>query len=117
MAVAEDDDDERSFNKAFAEFCGRLVSIDHLPFSFSIFFLDTRFSQVPGRLTFNRQGIAFSNTKTGIVTAIEPASCERVAWIRLGARYGIKLALKDGSMHRFGLFNETVYRGGMLFCS
>lgn len=65
-------------------------------------------AQVQGRLAFNYQGVVFKNTKTGKVTSLSPSNWERVSWIRLGAGYGIKLLLKDGNMHRFGLFKQTV---------
>jgi len=62
---------------------------------------------VPGRLMFNNQTVIFKNNKTGKPLHIQPSEIESIKWIRLAANFGLRIMLKNGTMYRFGGFNEN----------
>nr|CAD7447322.1 unnamed protein product [Timema bartmani] len=61
----------------------------------------------PGRLKLTDQHVIFKNTKTGKVDQISASDIDLVNWQRLLGAYGIRIFLKNGSLHRFGGLKET----------
>lgn len=64
--------------------------------------------QIPGRLKLTNQGAAFKNNKTGKVDQIQASDIESIKWMRLAATHGLHIMLKNGTLFRFGGFNENV---------
>lgn len=64
--------------------------------------------QIPGRLKLTNQAVIFKNSKTGKVEQIQATEIESISKQRIAATPGLRLMLKNGSMYRFGGFNETV---------
>lgn len=62
---------------------------------------------IPGRLKLTNQSAIFKNTKTGKVDQIQVPEIEEIKWMRLAATHGLRIILKNGSMYRFGGFNEN----------
>lgn len=64
--------------------------------------------QCPGRLKLTDQHIIFKNSKTGKVEQITASDLDVVNWQRLVGTWGIRIFLKNGTLHRFGGFKEGV---------
>lgn len=64
--------------------------------------------QCPGRLKLTDQHIIFKNSKTGKVEQITASDLDIVNWQRLVGTWGIRIFLKNGTLHRFGGFKEGV---------
>ncbi|KDR11732.1 FACT complex subunit Ssrp1 isoform X1 [Zootermopsis nevadensis] len=60
----------------------------------------------PGRLKLTDQHIIFKNSKTGKVEQITASDLDIVNWQRLVGTWGIRIFLKNGTLHRFGGFKE-----------
>jgi len=54
------------------------------------------------------QHIIFKNSKTGKVEQITASDLDIVNWQRLIGTWGIRIFLKNGTLHRFGGFKEGV---------
>ncbi|GLH09484.1 FACT complex subunit Ssrp1 [Gryllus bimaculatus] len=63
--------------------------------------------QCPGRLKLTDQHIIFKNNKTGKVEQLSSPDIEIVNWQRLIGSWGLRIFLKNGSMHRFGGIKES----------
>lgn len=66
------------------------------------------FFQCSGRLKFTDQNIAFKNTRTGKVEQLTSSDIEFVNWQKLVGTCGIRIFLKNGNLHRYSGFNESV---------
>lgn len=77
-------------------------------FYFSFIFVIGFFFQCSGRLKFTDQNIAFKNVKTGKVEQLTSSDIEFVNWQKLVGTCGIRIFLKNGSLHRYSGFNESV---------
>lgn len=64
--------------------------------------------QCTGRLKFTDQNIAFKNIKTGKVEQLTSSDIEFVNWQKLVGTCGIRIFLKNGNLHRYSGFNESV---------
>lgn len=64
--------------------------------------------QCPGRLKLTDQHIIFKNSKTGKVEQINSSDLEFSNWQKLVGNWGLRLFLKNGSLHRFCGFKEGV---------
>lgn len=64
--------------------------------------------QCSGRLKFTEQNIAFKNVKTGKVEQLTSSDIEFVNWQKLVGTCGIRIFLKNGNLHRYSGFNESV---------
>ncbi|PNF18510.1 hypothetical protein B7P43_G09029, partial [Cryptotermes secundus] len=60
----------------------------------------------PGRLKLTDQHIIFKNSKTGKVEQITASDLDIVNWQKLVGTWGIRIFLKNGTLHRFGGFKE-----------
>jgi len=54
------------------------------------------------------QHIIFKNNKTGKVEQLSSPDIDVVNWQRLVGSWGLRIFLKNGSMHRFGGIKESV---------
>lgn len=61
----------------------------------------------PGRLKFTDQNISFKNNRTGKVEQIQSSELEFVNWQKLVGTWGLRLFLKNGTLHRFSGFRES----------
>lgn len=68
--------------------------------------------QTPGRLKLTDQHIIFKNNKTGKVEQIGGTDIDTAHWQKFVGNCGIRIFLKNGTLHRFGGFKENV---GLLF--
>jgi len=59
-----------------------------------------------GHLKLTDEKITFSHTKSGRKDTIKGADIELVNWQRLAGVWGIRMFMKDGSLHRFAGFKE-----------
>ncbi|XP_035206480.1 FACT complex subunit Ssrp1-like [Stegodyphus dumicola] len=62
---------------------------------------------IPGRLKLTNQAAIFKNNKTGKVDQIQASEIESLKWQRLATTHGLRLMLKNGTVYRFGGFQET----------
>ncbi|CAL1275119.1 unnamed protein product [Larinioides sclopetarius] len=62
---------------------------------------------IPGRLKLTNQTIIFKSNKTGKVDQIQASEIESIKWQRLAATQGLRIFLQNGTMFRFGGFNEN----------
>ncbi|XP_063225071.1 FACT complex subunit Ssrp1 [Bacillus rossius redtenbacheri] len=63
-------------------------------------------SMCPGRLKLTDQHVIFKNSKTGKVEQISASDIDLVNWQRLFGGFGIRVFLKNGTLHRFGGIKE-----------
>ncbi|XP_014244293.1 FACT complex subunit Ssrp1 isoform X2 [Cimex lectularius] len=61
----------------------------------------------PGRLKLSENNISFKNQRTGKVEQLSSADLELCNWQKLVGNWGIRLFLKNGSLHRFCGFKES----------
>lgn len=61
----------------------------------------------PGRLKLTDQNISFKNNRTGKVEQIPSTELEYVNWQKLVGTWGLRLFLKNGTLHRFSGFRES----------
>lgn len=61
----------------------------------------------PGKLKLTDQHIVFKNGKTGKVEQITASDMDIVNWQKLVGSWGLRIFLKNGTLHRFGGFKET----------
>lgn len=61
----------------------------------------------PGRLKFAEQNIIFKNSRTGKVEQINSSDVELANWQKFIDNWGVRLFLKNGTLHRFSGFKET----------
>jgi structure-specific recognition protein 1 len=54
------------------------------------------------------QHIIFKNSKTGKVEQITASELDIVNWQKLVGTWGIRIFLKNGTLHRFGGFKDGV---------
>ena len=54
------------------------------------------------------QTIVFKNAKTGKVEQINAGDIEFVNWQRLCGGWGVRIFLRNGALHRFGGFKDSV---------
>jgi hypothetical protein len=73
-----------------------------------VFICVLMYLQCPGRLKLTDQHIIFKNSKTGKVEQITASDLDIVNWQRLVGTWGIRIFLKNGTLHRFGGFKEGV---------
>lgn len=64
------------------------------------------FLQTKGRLKMTDQNIVFKNNKTGKVEQINAADMDFVNFQRMLDTYGIRIFMKNGSLHRFSGFKD-----------
>lgn len=69
--------------------------------------------QCPGRLKLTEQNIIFKNSRTGKVEQVQSSDIDLANWQKFVDSWGIRLFLKNGSLHRFCGFKESV----SIFCS
>ena len=55
------------------------------------------------------QSIVFKNAKTGKVEQINSGDIEFVNWQRLAGTLGLRIFLRNGGLHRFGGFKDSVF--------
>ncbi|XP_039292782.1 FACT complex subunit Ssrp1-like [Nilaparvata lugens] len=60
----------------------------------------------PGRLKFAEQNIIFKNSRTGKVEQINSSDVELANWQKFIDNWGVRLFLKNGTLHRFSGFKE-----------
>ncbi|XP_059621601.1 FACT complex subunit Ssrp1 [Phlebotomus argentipes] len=60
----------------------------------------------PGRLKMTDQSIIFKNNKTGKVEQVNAADMDFVNFQRFVGTYGIRIFMKNGTLHRFSGFKE-----------
>ncbi|XP_046399904.1 FACT complex subunit Ssrp1 [Ischnura elegans] len=60
-----------------------------------------------GKLKLTDQHVIFKNSKTGKVEQISVPDIDTVHWQRLVGAWGIRVHLKNGTLHRFGGFRES----------
>ncbi|XP_041979257.1 FACT complex subunit Ssrp1 [Aricia agestis] len=63
-------------------------------------------SMVPGRLKMTDQNIVFKNSKTGKVEQISANDIELVNFQKFIGSWGLRVFLKNGTLHRYGGFKE-----------
>ncbi|GBO27768.1 FACT complex subunit Ssrp1, partial [Araneus ventricosus] len=63
--------------------------------------------RIPGRLKLTNQTIIFKSNKTGKVDQIQASEIESIKWQRLAATQGLRIFLQNGTLFRFGGFNEN----------
>ncbi|XP_064461174.1 FACT complex subunit SSRP1-like [Ornithodoros turicata] len=73
---------------------------------FADIFKEDRGAMTSGRLKMTNQGIIFKNSKTGKVEQVQGTDIEDINWQRLGAGYGIRMMMKNGTLYRFGGFQD-----------
>ncbi|PSN31544.1 FACT complex subunit Ssrp1 [Blattella germanica] len=61
----------------------------------------------PGKLKLTDQHIIFKNSKTGKVEQISASDMDIVNWQKLVGTWGLRIFLKNGTLHRFSGFKET----------
>lgn len=66
------------------------------------------FFQVPGRLKMTDQNIIFKNSKTGKVEQISANDIELVNFQKFVGSWGLRVFMKNGTLHRYGGFKEGV---------
>lgn len=64
--------------------------------------------QTPGRLKLTDQHIIFKNQKTGKVEQISASDMEMVNYQKFIGTWGLRIFLKNGTLHRFRGFKEGV---------
>ncbi|CAI5444757.1 unnamed protein product [Caenorhabditis angaria] len=60
-----------------------------------------------GFVRFSDNGFHFKNDKTGKITNLGNSDIKRLEWQRLGNKPGVRIALQDGTVLRFGGFKDT----------
>lgn len=73
------------------------------------------FLKAPGKLKLTDQHIIFKNNKTGKVEQISSSDLESVNWMKLVGSWGIRVFLKNGTLHRFGGFKDGVSICGNIY--
>ncbi|OWR42984.1 FACT complex subunit Ssrp1 like protein [Danaus plexippus plexippus] len=63
-------------------------------------------AMVPGRLKMTDQSIVFKNSKTGKVEQISSNDIELVNFQKFIGSWGLRIFLKNGTLHRYGGFKE-----------
>ncbi|XP_026327139.1 FACT complex subunit Ssrp1 [Hyposmocoma kahamanoa] len=63
-------------------------------------------AMVPGRLKMTDQNIVFKNSKTGKVEQITANDIELVNFQKFIGSFGLRIFMKNGTLHRFGGFKE-----------
>lgn len=61
----------------------------------------------PGKLKLTDQHIIFKNSKTGKVEQLNGSDIDTVHWQRLVGAWGLRISLKNGTLHRFGGLRES----------
>lgn len=61
----------------------------------------------PGRLKLSDQNISFKNNRTGKVDQLVASDLELCNWQKLVGTWGLRLFLKNGSLHRYTGFKES----------
>lgn len=61
-----------------------------------------------GRIKFGDHQIHFKNLITGKVLTVNVSEIEKIFWMRLGNKPGLKFSLSNGVIHRFGGFADKV---------
>lgn len=61
----------------------------------------------PGRLKLTEQSISFKNNRTGKVDQLSASDLDLCNWQKLVGAWGLRLFLKNGSLHRFCGFKES----------
>uniref|UniRef100_V5IJS3 FACT complex subunit SSRP1 n=1 Tax=Ixodes ricinus TaxID=34613 RepID=V5IJS3_IXORI len=69
-------------------------------------FKEDRGAMTSGRLKMTNQAVVFKNSKTGKVEQVQGPDIESIDWQRLGAGYGLRIMMKNGTMYRFGGFQD-----------
>lgn len=64
--------------------------------------------QTPGRLKLTDQHLIFKNQKTGKVEQISATDMEMVNYQKFIGTWGLRIFLKNGTLHRFRGFKEGV---------
>ena len=80
--------------------------MDFLEFSYVS--AEIKGSMAPGRLKLTDQSIVFKNAKTGKLEQISSSEIEFVNWQRLSGAWGLRISLKNGALHRYGGFRDSV---------
>ncbi|VDN54982.1 unnamed protein product [Dracunculus medinensis] len=62
-----------------------------------------------GRIKFGDHQIHFKNLITGKVLTVNVSEIEKIFWMRLGNKPGLKFSLSNGVIHRFGGFADKDY--------
>lgn len=62
--------------------------------------------QTPGRLKMTDQSIIFKNSKTGKIEQVNAADMDFVNFQRFVGTYGIRIFMKNGTLHRYSGFKE-----------
>uniref|UniRef100_A0A915CLQ7 Uncharacterized protein n=1 Tax=Parascaris univalens TaxID=6257 RepID=A0A915CLQ7_PARUN len=70
-----------------------------------------------GRIKLADQHIQFKNTKTGKLQTIGTSEIEKISWMRLANKPGLKFSLNSGISLRFGGFSEKEYEKIKAFAS
>ncbi|KAF4521067.1 hypothetical protein B566_EDAN012366 [Ephemera danica] len=63
-------------------------------------------AMTPGKLKLTDQHIIFKNSRTGKVEQISSSDLDLVNWQKLVGSWGLRIFLKNGTLHRFGGFKE-----------
>ena len=66
------------------------------------------FFQVPGKVKFTDQHLIFKNSKTGKVDQINATDIDLANWQKLVGFWALRIFLKNGILHRFSGFRESV---------
>lgn len=64
--------------------------------------------QTPGRLKMTDQNIIFKNSKTGKVEQVASSEIDLVNFQKFPSSWGLRIFLKNGALHRFSGFKESV---------
>lgn len=64
--------------------------------------------QVPGKVKFTDQHLIFKNSKTGKVEQIVAADIDLANWQKLVGFWALRIFLKNGILHRYSGFRESV---------
>lgn len=66
------------------------------------------FLQYQGRIKLNDSQINFKNNRNNRSKIIESSEIEKIDWMRIGNKPGIRISMSSGIRHRFGGFAEKV---------
>lgn len=72
---------------------------------FELFFC---YIQTPGKLKLTDQNLIFKNQKTGKVEQIAASDMDMVNFQKFVGTWGLRIFLKNGTLHRFRGFRESV---------
>ena len=64
--------------------------------------------QNQGKLKITGDSVVFKNSTTGKLETVPSSKFDTLSWTRLANQPALRISLDDGTMYRFGKFNDHV---------